>query len=57
MVSVKRQQKKVVSKSRSFKGPLSDLRQFMAIESPLQMMKNAFYFMLNALFGLEIFTF
>ena len=31
----------------SLKGPLSALRQFLAIESPLKMMKNAFYFMLT----------
>ena len=27
-----------------FKGALSDLRQFLTAESPLKMMKNAFYF-------------
>ena len=32
-----------------FKGALSDLRQFLASESPLKMMKNAFYFTLKAL--------
>ena len=26
------------------KGALSDLRQFLAAENPLKMMKNAFYF-------------
>ena len=40
-----------------FKGALSGLRQFMAIESPLKMMKNAFYFTLKALFVLKIFKF
>ena len=40
-----------------FKGPLSSLRQFLRTESSLKMMKNAFYFMLKALFILEIFTF
>ena len=40
-----------------FEGPLSGLRQFAKTESPLKRMKNAFYFMLNALFVLEIFTF
>ena len=39
------------------KGPLSSLKQFLTIESPLQMMKNAFYSMLKALFILDIFTF
>ena len=40
-----------------FKGTLSGLRQFMAIESPLKMMKNAFYFTSKSLFVLRIFTF
>ena len=39
------------------KGLLSGLEQFQAIEIPLKMMKSTFYFMLKALFGLEIFTF
>ena len=39
------------------KGPLSGLRQFPTIESPLKIMKNAFYFILKALFVLEIFTY
>ena len=39
------------------KGALSGLRQFLATESPLKMMKNAFYFTLKALFVLKIFTF
>ena len=39
------------------KGTLSRLRQFLATESPLQMMKNAFYFTLKALFVLKIFKF
>ena len=33
----------------SFKGALSGLRQFLATESPLKMMKNAFYFTSKAL--------
>ena len=33
------------------------LRQFLTSESPLKMMKNAFYFMLKALFVLEILAF
>ena len=36
-----------------FKG----LRQFLAYESPLKMMKNDFYFTLKALFVLKIFKF
>ena len=39
------------------KGALSGLRQFFAPESPLKMMKNAFYFTLKALFVLKIFNF
>ena len=38
-------------------GSLSSLRQFLTIKSLLQMMKNAFCFMLKALFVLETFTF
>ena len=51
----------IVSKFRvmlsQFKGPLSGLRQLLAIESALKMMGNAFYFMSKVLFVLEIFTF
>ena len=39
------------------KGALSGLRQFFATESPLKMMKNAFYFTSKALFVLKIFKF
>ena len=39
------------------KGALSDLKQFLLIESPLKMMKNAFYFTSKALFVLKIFKF
>ena len=38
------------------KGLLLGLRQFLANESSLKMMRNAFYFMLKALFVLKIFT-
>ena len=38
-----------------YKGPLSGLRQFLAIENPLKMMKNGFT--LKAIFILEIFKF
>ena len=37
------------------KGALSDLRQFLAIESPLKMMKNAFDFISKLFFFLKIF--
>ena len=40
-----------------FKGALQGLRQFLITESPLKMMKNAFYFTLKALFVLKIFKF
>ena len=40
-----------------FKGALSGLRQLLAAESPLKIMKNAFYFTSNALFVLKIFKF
>ena len=39
------------------KGALSGLRQFLATESPLKMMKNAFHFILKALSVLKIFKF
>ena len=39
------------------KGALSGLRQFFANESPLKVMKNAFYFTSKALFVLKIFKF
>ena len=40
-----------------FKGALSCLRQFLATESSLKLMKNAFYFTLKSLFVLRIFKF
>ena len=39
------------------KGTLLGLRQFLATESPLKMMKNAFYFTLRTRFVLKIFQF
>ena len=36
---------------------LSGLRQVLTIESPLKMIKSAFYFISKALFGLKIFKF
>ena len=41
----------------SSQGVLSCLRQFLATESPLKRMKNAFYFTSKALFVLKIFKF
>ena len=40
-----------------FKGALSGLRQVLATESSLKMMKNAFHVTLKALFALKIFKF
>ena len=39
------------------KGALSGLREFLAAESPLKMMKNDFYFTSKTLFVLRIFKF
>ena len=39
------------------KGALSGLRQFLATESSLKMMKNAFYFTSKALFVLKLYKF
>ena len=47
----------VSTSSPIFKGSLLGLRQFLAIENHLKMMKNTFYFMLKSLFVLEIFAF
>ena len=41
----------------SLKGAILGLRQFLATEIPLKMMKNAFYFTSKALFVLKIFKF
>ena len=41
----------------SIKGALSGLRQFLASESPLKKMKDAFYFTWKVLFVLRIFKF
>ena len=40
-----------------FNDALSVLRQFLATESPLKMLKKAYYFTLKALFILKIFKF
>ena len=42
---------------RLFIGAPSGLRKFLATESPLKMMKNAFYFTSKTLFVLKIFKF
>ena len=47
----------MLSKCAIFIGALSGLRQFLATESPLKMMKNVFYFISKALFVLKIFEF
>ena len=44
-------------KMKIFKGAVLGLRQFLATESPLKMMKGAFYFTLKALFFLQIFQY
>ena len=44
-------------KSHILKGATLGLRQFLATERPLKMMKNDFYFTLNAVFVLKIFKF
>ena len=41
----------------TYKGALSGLRQFLATESPLKIMKNAFCFTSKALFVLKILKF
>ena len=43
--------------SNNLKGALSGLIQFLATESPLKMMNNAFYFISKAHFVLKIFKF
>ena len=45
------------SEATYIKVALSGQREFLAIESPLKMVKNAFYFLLKALFVLKIFEF
>ena len=44
-------------KFEKIKGALSGRRQFLATESPLNMMKNAVYFTSKALFVVKIFKF
>ena len=44
-------------KKNSLKRTLSGLTQFLTTENPLEMIKNAFYYTLKALFVLKIFKF
>ena len=46
-----------IKRSYILKGALSSLKQYLAIESPLKMMKNAFHFTSKAFFVLKIFNF
>ena len=48
---------KVLENKYCRKGALSDLKQFLATESSLKIMKNTFHFTLKALFVLKIFKF
>ena len=48
---------KIIIREKLFKGTLLGLRQFLTTESPLKMMKNAFYLTLKALFIFKIFKF
>ena len=48
---------KATKEPRKVKGALSGLRKFLAIESPLKMMKNAYYFTPRALFVTIAFKF
>ena len=41
----------------NLKGALLGLKQFLANESPLKTMENAFYFTLKAIFVLAVFQF
>ena len=54
---LEKKSKMIFSRKNTLKDALSSLRQYLAIESPLKMMKNAFYFILKALFFLQIFKF
>ena len=49
--------KKAIIKRSQLKGALLGLRRFLATESPLKIMKNAFCFTLKALFVLKMFKF
>ena len=47
----------LISDLKALKGALSGLRQFLATECPLKIMKNAFHFTSKVLFVLKIFKF
>ena len=46
-----------IRNSETPKGALVGLREFLATESPLKIVKNAFYFTSKALFVLKVFNF
>ena len=48
------QQLSVSPKKNQFKSALAGLRKYLETDSSLKVMKNAFYFSLNALFVLKI---
>ena len=55
---ITQKEREMSKKMRScLKGTLSGLGQYLTNESPLKVMKNAFYFTLKALFVLKIFKF
>ena len=56
-VTGKNLRQSLFNKDTRLKGLLSVLKQYLATESSLKIMKNAFYFMLKTFFVLEIFTF
>ena len=47
----------ILRNNEKVKGAPSGLRQFLATESPLKMMRNVFYFISKAIFVLKIFKF
>ena len=47
----------IICDKKYIKSTLSSLRRFLAFQSPLKMMKNAFYFTSKALFVLKVFMF
>ena len=50
-------QENTCNRDLQLKGSFSGLRQFLATETPLKIMKNAFYFTLNVFYVLNIFKF
>ena len=57
MFFVKLQQQEYTVFRKMLKGAFSGLRLFLATATPLKMRKNAFYFILKALFVFKIFKF